>query len=63
MNQTPDMSHTTDAHFRAVHDKVRAEQRARLVETIPFDACICDGKVRKPRPNCWATTHNLKVAK
>ena len=31
--------------------------------TIPFDACICDGKVAKPRNNCWATTHNLKVAK
>ena len=31
--------------------------------TIPFDACICDGKVAKPRANCWATTHNLKAPK
>lgn len=31
------------------------------VVTIPIDACICDGKVTKPRPNCWADTHNLKV--
>ena len=36
---------------------------AATVVTIPFDACICDGKVAKPRTNCWATTHNLKVAK
>lgn len=31
--------------------------------TIPIDACICDGKVIRPRRNCWATTHNLKAAK
>jgi hypothetical protein len=31
--------------------------------TIPIDQCICEGKVRKPRRNCWALVHNLKEGK
>ena len=27
--------------------------------TIPFDACICEGQVSRPRSNCWATSHDL----
>jgi hypothetical protein len=31
--------------------------------TIPIDQCICEGKVRKPRRNCWALGHNLGAIK
>ncbi len=34
-----------------------------VVEAIAFDACICSGKGVRPRSNCWADVHNLKVAK
>jgi len=33
------------------------------VEVIPWDACICDGRVSRPRGNCWASTHNLRATR
>jgi len=29
------------------------------VEIIPADQCICKGR-RTPRPDCWATEHDVK---
>jgi hypothetical protein len=34
---------------------------AAVAELIPWDECICEGR-RKPRPNCWATEHDLAPA-
>lgn len=36
-------------------------QAAAVVELIPWDECICEGR-RKPRPNCWAKEHDLAPA-
>jgi hypothetical protein len=41
---------------------VDVEEEEPRVVTIPIDACICEGRVSRPRANCWATTHELREA-
>lgn len=41
-------------------NEYRGRGLATKSRAIPLKTCICDGKVRKPRANCWADTHNLK---